>query len=159
MKKLNPFQMPSHETESRRRRPSSGDGTANNNNGSNNSIPPSTSTSHDANPTSAECEKENFGSGVESQDGDARPPAVDDNGDGVVITHDNDDSANALHEVLLEQQPSLDDGRPRQYGRRSNPLRISSAATTDSVNHAAAVISFLFCLASTSTFCGIYSKS
>lgn len=154
MKKLNPFQMPlPHETESQSQ--SSG-GNSNNNN--NNVIPPSTS--HDINPlppNGNECEKECFSCEVEEGEGggenqfedmnESRPPAVNNNSIIMNDVNSSSDIPDVLNAVLLEQQPhqSMDEDRPRQYGRRSNPIRISSIAV-DSVNHAAAVISFYFCL-------------
>lgn len=150
MKKLNPFQMPPHENESQ---PSSGNDNANNNN-NNNALPPSTS--HDINPTSAaECEKENLRwRGGENQFEESMPPAANNNNNNsIIITNDtrteaaadcvNSENPDVFNVVLMEQQAMEDDSRPRQYGRRSNPLRISSIPA-DPVNHTAAVISFLF---------------
>ncbi|XP_070506389.1 sodium-dependent transporter bedraggled [Chironomus tepperi] len=123
MKKLNPFQMP-QEIESP----------------PNNTIPPSTS--HDINPQTnavpSECEKENqFENGNEFRVAlnNENSPQVND------VTSENTNMPDLFNVVLLEQQPQhgMNDGRPRQYGRRSNPVRISSLAA-DSLNHSAARI-------------------
>lgn len=37
------------------------------------------------------------------------------------------------------QEENLSESRPRQYGRRSNPMRISSMVIPESLNHTAAV--------------------
>lgn len=122
MKKLNPFQMP-QEIESP----------------SNNTAPPSTS--NDINPPSnnIECEKENIQRENHQHEGVSdllRSPVVNnENVPNETFLPENPDIFNV---VLLEQQQGVIESRPRQYGRRSNPIRISSIAA-ESVNHAAAV--------------------
>lgn len=134
MKKLNPFQMPQEEIESP----------------SNNTLPPSTS--HDTNPNNIstnECEKENFPQENQFENGsDYRAPLINNENtlqtDGV--TSENSNMPDIFNVVLLEQQQQQqhDESRPRQYGRRSNPVRISSLAA-DSLNHSTAVIFHFFC--------------
>lgn len=47
-----------------------------------------------------------------------------------------------IFNVVLQQSQegnSVSESRPRQYGRRSNPMRISSMVVPESLNHTAAV--------------------
>jgi len=133
MKKLNPFQMP-QETES----------------SLNNTIPPSTS--HDTNPTNvvpSECEKENFPRENQFENGsECRAALINNENIPQVngVTSENSNMPDIFNVVLLEQQQQgMNESRPRQYGRRSNPVRISSLAA-DSLNHSAAVIFHFFVL-------------
>lgn len=112
---------------------------------SNMTIPPSTS--HDINPTNittipSECEKEIFSRENQLENvtdcrmaNNEHSPQVND-----VICENMPDLFNI---VLQEQRNQQEDSRPRQYGRRSNPIRISSLAT-ESLNHTPAVIIFFF---------------
>lgn len=75
---------------------------------------------------SIECEKENVPHVVNME---------------VSVCSENPDIFNAV--LQQQQQQETNESRPRQYGRRSNPIRISSSMNVhESVNHATAV-SFL----------------
>lgn len=105
------------------------------------------STSHDINPTNAvatECEKENFAQEnqfAESRRSDQRLVSSHDE----TILQANGITSETMPDlfdiVLQEQRLQQEETRPRQYGRRSNPMRISSLAA-GSLNHSPAVILF-----------------
>ena len=110
MRKLNPFQMPQ----------------LNSDNNEPQSVPvPSTSeTIPNADETSIDKSEVEQGLQISNN-----------NNDEVMVSYPS--NPDLFNIVLNEQQQSVDLDRPRQYGRRSNPVRISSFAIESSDNGAA----------------------
>lgn len=101
------------------------------------------SSSVDLNPIhSIECEKQNVPHVVNME---------------VSVCSENPDIFNVV--LQQQQQQETNESRPRQYGRRSNPIRISSSMNVhESVNHATAVSSFFYIFLFTFFSCSFILK-
>lgn len=79
------------------------------------------------------------------------------NMEAVIVAPELTDNPDIFNVVLQQQQQQeMNQNRPRQYGRRSNPIRISSLNIPESLNHAAAVSIFFFFYLLL-FFCGFFS--
>lgn len=56
--------------------------------------------------------------------------------------------------ILQQSQQDMSENRPRQYGRRSNPIRISSMVAPEAVNRGQAAVNVTFHISLNITFCG-----
>jgi hypothetical protein len=90
--------------------------------------------------------------GVGGDGSDMTPHVVNESMEISIPTSDSTENPDVFNVVLQQQQEQQDtnENRPRQYGRRSNPIRVSSLIVSESVNHSAAAVStFTF-------FCGFF---
>lgn len=90
-------------------------------------------------------EKENLSLGNHLSCGELTQHAANENIEASVIrSSENPDIFNV---VLQQSQEGMSESRPRQYGRRSNPIRIASMVIPESVNrNQAAAVNFLLFL-------------
>lgn len=94
-----------------------------------------------------ECEKENIRCENHHECvGDMTSHVVSENNTIPGTTSPNPDLFNVVLLQQQQQQQETSETRPRQYGRRSNPIRISSLIMPESVNHATAVSKNFFSL-------------
>lgn len=73
--------------------------------------------------------------------GDMPPHVVNESMEISSGSTENPDVFNVVLQQQQQQQQGSNENRPRQYGRRSNPIRVSSLIVSESVNHSAAAVS------------------